>query len=101
MDFVPRFVYTYQIVEDDLVIYTWEFQNHHGDSLLYKNKTNGYTTMLDFYGDPRKFCEENDVFLDRVEVLADLGEVVYDDDDFELGEAEMDVVINLFGEEKE
>lgn len=99
MDFVPRIFYTYSIVEDDLVIHTWQFEKTLGDDeLMYYNKNTGSRTIVQYHGSMEKFCEINDIFVDRVGVLADLGEVVYDDDEFELGESEMDVVINLFNE---
>ena len=57
--------YTYQIIDGDLIIYTWTFNEDWGSELAYFNRANNQVTYVEAHPDPEKFCEINDVFLSR------------------------------------
>jgi len=63
--------YTYQVIDGDLVIYTWEFNEDWGLELAYHNRSTGQITYVDAHPDPDKFCEINDVFLSRISAVAE------------------------------
>jgi hypothetical protein len=63
--------YTHQIIDGDLIIYTWDFNEDWGLELAYHNRSTGQITYVDAHPDPDKFCEINDVFLSRVAAVAD------------------------------
>lgn len=57
--------YTYQIIDGDLIIYTWTFNEDWGSELAYFNRANNQVTYVEAHSDPDKFCEINDLFLSR------------------------------------
>ena len=61
--------YTYQIIDGDLTIYTWEFNEDWGLELAYHNRGTGQITYVESHPDPDKFCEINDVFLSRLDAV--------------------------------
>lgn len=61
--------YTYQIIDGDLTIYTWEFHEDWGLELAYHNRSTGQITYVEAHPDPDKFCAENDVFLSRLDAV--------------------------------
>jgi hypothetical protein len=63
--------YTHQIIDGDLIIYTWDFNEDWGLELAYHNRATNQITYVDAHPDPDKFCEINDVFLSRVAAVAD------------------------------
>ena len=63
--------YTYQFIDGDLRLYTWEFLEDWGDEVAYTNKGTGHVTYVTAYQDPDKFEKENDVFLSRLAAVAD------------------------------
>ena len=62
--------YTYQFIDGDLTLYTWEFLEDWGNEVAYTNKATGYVTYVTAYQDPDKFEAENDVFLSRLAAVA-------------------------------
>jgi len=63
--------YTHQIIDGDLIIYTWDFNEDWGLELAYHNRATNQITYVDAHPDPDKFCDINDVFLSRVAAVAD------------------------------
>jgi hypothetical protein len=63
--------YTYQIVDGDLVVYTWRFTEDWGSELAYYNRATNQVTYVESHSDPDKFCEINDVFLSRIAAVVD------------------------------
>ncbi len=61
--------YTYQIIDGDLTIYTWDFNEDWGLELAYHNRSTGQITYVEGHPDPDKFCEINDVFLSRLDAV--------------------------------
>ena len=61
--------YTYQIIDGDLTIYTWDFNEDWGLELAYHNRGTGQITYVEGHPDPDKFCEINDVFLSRLDAV--------------------------------
>lgn len=57
--------YTYQVIDGDLNIYTWTFNEDWGSELAYLNRATNQITYVEKHSDPDKFCEINDVFLSR------------------------------------
>jgi hypothetical protein len=79
--------YTYQIIDGDLTIYTWEFNEDWGLELAYHNRGTNQITYVEGHPDPDKFCEINDVFLTRVD--ATMHAEGYQDLEFEINEEDI------------
>jgi hypothetical protein len=65
---IPKEFYTYQFIDGDLIIYTWEYLELWGsDEAAYTHPAGGEVTYVTIYDDPETFERENDVFLSRID----------------------------------
>ena len=65
---IPKEFYTYQFIDGDLIIYTWEYLELWGsDEAAYTHRAGGEVTYVTIYDDPETFERENDVFLSRID----------------------------------
>lgn len=67
---IPKEFYTYQFIDGDLIIYTWQYLELWGtDEIAYTHPASGNITYVQQYNDPEKFEIENDVFLSRIDAV--------------------------------
>lgn len=77
--------YTYQVIDGDLTIYTWQFLEDWGNEIAYINNATGMVTYVTPYQDPTKFEKENDVWLDQISLVADVNgqdDITFEFDEF-------------------
>lgn len=77
--------YTYQVIDGDLTIYTWQFLEDWGNEIAYINNATGMVTYVTPHQDPTKFEKENDVWLDQISVVAEINgqdDITFEFDEF-------------------
>ena len=82
--------YTYEMLGEDMIIYTWQFEERNEDGLLvYYNEQNDTYTECVPYDDPDDFRKENELYLSILDIALDFEEfkeeildVDFDDDVF-------------------
>lgn len=95
--------YTYELVDEDMKVYTWKFVEDDGFELIYTNEATGMVTYVEPHQDPVKFEKENDVWLDRASLVAEIAsnpdEITFEfDEPLEEGKAWFK---SLYGDYKE
>ncbi len=73
---IERF-YTFEEIGEDLIIYSWDFQERNRDGLLiYYNEQTDTTTECVACETEKEFAKENDVFLTRWDALLENTEFI-------------------------